>query len=279
VRSSVLIILAAFLGLVAAGLVYLRLGSADEGRVIVVATTEIEAGGAITAGQVKTMPWDSSAVPDGAFKDPKLVIGRIARAPIAAGFPILESSLAKPDAKSGLTSVINEGWRAISVEADEVSGVAGFIMPGSYVDVLVSGKDMSGASFSKIVLEYVRVLAVEQDTKADPEQPRVVRAVTLELSPEQSERLDLARSVGKLSLALRNQFDKQSSASRGARLNDLMAGAGDLPAETQQPTAPAAPQAAAAPGVSPARNAPARPVRANPQVEEIRGTGNMAGAY
>lgn len=271
-RASVLIILSAFLGLLAAGLVYTRLGN-DEGKVIVVAKTEIEAGSAITAGQIRTMPWDASAIPTGAFENPTLVIGRIARAPIASGLPVLESSLAKPDAKSGLTSVINEGWRAISVEADEVSGVAGFIMPGSYVDVLVSGKDMAGASFSKIVLEYVRVLAVEQDTKADPEQPRVVRAVTLELSPEQSERLDLARSVGKLSLALRNQFDKQSSASRGARLNDLMEGAGNPPPSAPQAAAPAPAQPAVAAGSGPARANAARAVRANPQVEEIRGTG------
>jgi pilus assembly protein CpaB len=273
----VLIAIAAVLGLLAAGLVYVRLGRGGADHVIVVATGDLEAGSAIGAEKIKAVPWATSVVPEGAFEDPKLVVGRIARMPIATGQPIMESNLAKPDAKSGLTSVINEGWRAISVEADEVSGVAGFIMPGSYVDVLVSGKDMAGASFSKIVLQYVRVLAVEQDTKADPEQPRVVRAVTLELSPEQSERLDLARSVGKLSLALRNQFDKRPSISRGARLNDLMAGAGNpapTPSASPQPAAPSAGRAMP----TAARPASAQPVRSVAQVEEIRGTGNPVGA-
>jgi pilus assembly protein CpaB len=198
------------------------------------------------------------------------VVGRIARTSLAAGEPVLDFSLAKPDAKSGLASVIREGSRAISVEADEVSGVAGFVLPGSFVDVLVSGKDTAGSSFSKIVLEYVRVLAVEQDTQANPEQPRVVRAVTLELSPAQAERLDLARSIGKLSLVLRNEFDKRPSQSRGARLDDLMVGAAIVP---QQPVSStnSVPPARVATGVTPAGSNSMK----GSSVEIVRGTRAM----
>ena len=101
-------------------------------------------------------------------------------------------------------------------------GVAGFALPGSYVDVLVSARDARNEPFSKIVLGRVKVLAVAQETAADPAKPKVVNAVTLELTPAESERLDLARSVGSLSLALRNELDRAQLTSAGARLDDLM---------------------------------------------------------
>jgi pilus assembly protein CpaB len=102
-----------------------------------------------------------------------------------------------------------------------VVGVAGFALPGNYVDVLVSAKDSESRPFSKIVLNRVKVLAVAQDTTADPTKPKVVTAVTLELTPAESEQLDLARSIGALSLVLRNEIDAGLSSSNGARLMDL----------------------------------------------------------
>lgn len=273
-RSRGLLLAAAIVGLLAAGLIYLRLANQGDAKTVVVAASDIAAGTAIRADQVKEVPWAAVMTPQGSFQEAGPVIGRIARESLEAGEPILEFSLAKPDAKSGLTSVIREGWRAISVEADEVSGVAGFIMPGSYVDILLSGKDASGAPFSKIVLQYVRVLAVEQDTKTDTTQPRVVRAVTIELSPEQSERLDLARSIGKLSLVLRNEFDKTPSQSRGARPDDLMAGAGSLPAK---PESVLASEAKVSSPSTPVATAPARePAIRSSTVETIRGTREVA---
>jgi pilus assembly protein CpaB len=267
-----LLILSSVLGLIAAALVFFRVSGADNEKTIVVATASIAAGNAIRADQIKVIPWGTSVIPQGSFRDVKQVVGRVARNSLTDGEPIFDFSLAKPDAKSGLASVIREGSRAISVEADEVSGVAGFVLPGSFVDVLISGKDGEGSSFSKIVLQYVRVLAVEQNTQADPEQPRVVRAVTLELSPEQAERLGLARTIGKLSLVLRNEFDKRPSQSRGARMDDLMEGS---PVTAQNP-----PPTSAAPTPSAARAAAARPstrgeFRQQSSVEIVRGTRNM----
>lgn len=134
--------------------------------------------------------------------------------------------------------MIAAGKRAISVRVNDVVGVAGFALPGNYVDVLVSAKDSSGHPFSKIVLNRVKVLAVAQDTTADPTKPKVVNAVTLELTPQESEQLDLARSIGSLSLVLRNELDTTSSSSVGARLVDLTQQAAPIEAEAPatQPT-------------------------------------------
>ncbi len=264
-RSSLLFIFSGALGLLAAAMVLYNFGDTSDSKTIVIAASEIDAGSIIRAEQLKTIPWAASSLPQGVFEDAKQVAGRISRTSLVVGEPVFEFNLAKQAAMSGLSSVINEGSRAISVEANEVSGVAGFIVPGSYVDVLVSGKDMSGAAFSKIVLQYVRVLAVEQETKVNPEQPRVVRAVTLELSPQQSEQLDLARSIGKLSLALRNEFDKRSSQSPGARLNDLMAGAGTVPSESTVSVARTSPIASVSGATSTVYDS-------RPMAEEVRGT-------
>jgi pilus assembly protein CpaB len=119
--------------------------------------------------------------------------------------------------------VIAEGKRAITVRVNDVIGVAGFALPGNYVDIIVStqkdvqpGSDGREQSISKIVLERILVLAVAQEVNRDETKPKVVNAVTLEVTPEQAEKLDLARSVGTLSLALRNQVDPQSALTEGA---------------------------------------------------------------
>jgi len=118
--------------------------------------------------------------------------------------------------------LITVGKRAITVRVNDVIVVAGFALPVSYVDILANLKDRGGQSYSKVVLSRVKVLAVAQETEVDTSKPKIVNAVTLELSPEESERLDLARSVGSLSLVLRNELDKDVGGSRGARIEDLL---------------------------------------------------------
>ena len=121
---------------------------------------------------------------------------------------------------------MEEGRRAITVSVNEIVGVAGFAQPGGRVDILVSTQGENGKQISKIVLENVKVLAVAQQTSADPSKPKVVNAVTLEVTPDQAERLDLARSVGTLSLALRNELDKKEVVTRGAAKASLLRGFG-----------------------------------------------------
>ena len=236
-----LFITALLLGLMAAGIVLSLFGSGfgSAKLSVVVAATDIQPGVAIRADQLKTIEWGGAELPQGAFQLVNQVVGRVLRAQAFTGEQLLESKLAPRSAKGGLATIITPGSRAISVSVDEVVGVAGFALPGAYVDVLVSAKDASQAPFSRIVLERIKVLAAEQETTADPNVPKVVRAVTLELTPREAEILDLARSVGNLSLALRSEFDNARGQGRGARQADL--GVGALPAAPSPPQAPPAP--------------------------------------
>ncbi|AOI90338.1 Flp pilus assembly protein CpaB [Burkholderia pseudomultivorans] len=187
---------------------------------IAVAATDLNLGEPLGPNQVHTVSWPTGSVPPGAFTDPKELDGRVVRTSLARGEPVIESKLAPVGTKGGLSAVIAEGSRAITVRVNDVVGVAGFALPGNYVDVIVNtqaqqGKS-DGQSISKIVLEHILVLAVAQQVSRDDTAPKVVNAVTLEVTPDQAERLDLARSVGTLSLVLRNQIDKQTLNTDGA---------------------------------------------------------------
>lgn len=255
-RPSALILLALALGAVAAFAVARwagPLGGGSKGPLVVIAAGDIQPGLPIAANNITTVRWPTASVPAGALTDPGKVVGRVARQVIVAGEPVLEARLAGVNAQGGLSAMIEEGKRAITVRVNDVIAVAGFALPGSYVDVLVSAKDAAGDPFSKIVLDRVKVLAVAQETAADPAKPKVVNAVTLELSPEESEKLDLARSIGTLSLVLRNEFDAEAAGSSGARLNDLVRSKPQMSAEP-------APRSAVVRSAAPRRG-----------VEELRG--------
>ena len=181
---------------------------------VAVAATDLGLGRQITTEQIRLVDWPSGAVPLGAFADVAELQDRVTRSNVQRDEPILESKLAPKGTKGGLSAVISEGKRAITVRVNDVVGVAGFALPGNYVDVMVNTKDESKAkgdqSISKIVLEKILVLAVAQEAGRDDTKPKVVNAVTLEVSPGQAEAIDLARSVGQLSLVLRNQVDARS---------------------------------------------------------------------
>lgn len=219
-------------------------GAQTSGAKVVVVEQPIEAGKAIKADQIKIIDWPTSSVPREASNRTTDVVGRIALVPMIPGEPVLPGKLAPINATGGLSSIIPEGKRAITVKVNEVVAVAGFALPGSYVDVLVSGNDENGQPFARTVLSRVKVLAVAQETAADPAKPKVVNAVTLELSPYESEKLDLARNIGKLSLVLRNELDTAIVNSAGARMPDIV-NARSIRATTPEPVAQAAPAASA----------------------------------
>jgi pilus assembly protein CpaB len=226
-RPSILVGLALLLGAFTAYLAaqWVGLGTQASSRPhvrLVAASTAIEAGTVIASGQVKAVDWLSPEWPAQAVQEPQKVVGRVTRYPLQPGELVLESKLAPTDAKAGLAAMITEGKRAISVRVNEVIAVAGFALPGNYVDVLVSGKDNAQQPFSRVVISRAKVLAIAQDTAADPAKPKVVNAVTLELTPQETERLDLARAVGTLSLVLRNESDNIAWTSPGARLSDIL---------------------------------------------------------
>lgn len=193
---------------------------------IVVAAVDIELGGKITPQMLTTADWPSGSVPAGAFKEVKDLQDRVIKVGIMRGEAIVERKLAPPGSQGGLSAVIAEGKRAMTVRVNDVVGVAGFALPGNYVDVMVNAQQdqargEEGRQISKTVLEHVLVLAVAQEAGRDDTKPRVVSAVTLELSLDDAEKLDLARSVGTLSLVLRNQVDKQTVATQGITKSEL----------------------------------------------------------
>lgn len=189
---------------------------------VVVASQEVQVGTRLTPDLLKVIDWPSGSLPEGVFQDTGVLDGRVAKVNLQRGEPVLESKLAPEGTAGGLSGVIADGKRAITVRVNDVVGVAGFALPGSLVDILVNTKDDNDQSISKIVLEQILVLAVAQDLGRDETKPKVVNAVTLEVTPEQAERIDLARSVGSLSLVLRNQIDRGLGETRGIRPNDLL---------------------------------------------------------
>jgi pilus assembly protein CpaB len=232
-------------------------GAAQTGPRVVVLASGIEAGMPLTANHLRVMVWPGKTAPLGAVDSADKLVARVVRQSMVTGEPVLESRLAPIDVKGGLSATLTPGQRAITVRVNDVIGVAGFALPGSFVDVLVSARDARNEPFSKIVLDRVKVLAVAQETAADPAKPKVVNAVTLALTPEESERLDLARSVGSLSLALRNELDRTPLSSEGTRLDDLMRGQAPASAASRKTDARKPALAPAAPSLG---------------VEEFRGT-------
>jgi len=213
---------------------------------IAVALVDISLGTRMTPEMIRMVDWPSGALPPGVFNDAKVLDTRVARTGIQRGEPIMESKLAPPGTKGGLSAVVAEGMRAITVRVNDVVGVAGFALPGNFIDILVNTQEdgvksaTKDQTISKIVLEHILVLAVAQESGRDDTKPKVVNAVTLEVSPEQAERLDLARSVGTLSLVLRNQVDLKLGATEGATKASLFDA--KVTPEDPKPTASPAPR-------------------------------------
>jgi len=236
------------------------------GTRVVVAMADIPQGSRIAAANLQVVEWPAGVLPPGVAADPKALDGRIARTDIGRGEPVLESKLAPPGTTGGLSAVVASGKRAMTVRVNDVVGVAGFALPGNYVDILVNlaaaGGDMGAReqSISKIVLERILVLAVAQESNRDDTKPKVVNAVTLELTPEQVEKLDLARSIGSLSLVLRNQIDPQPANTAGATRASVLGMPEPAPARPAAPLPAPAPAPDMAPrAAAPRPAAPAQP--------------------
>jgi pilus assembly protein CpaB len=245
--------------------------SATNSNKVAVATVDIGMGARVTPESVRLVDWPVNSMPPGAVVDLKALDGRITRTNILRGEPLSENKLAPAGTTGGLSAVVAAGKRAMTVRVNDVVGVAGFALPGNFVDILVNTQsDNQGDSavreqaISKIVLERILVLAIAQESNRDDTKPKVVNAVTLELTPEQVEKLDLARSVGTLSLVLRNQIDPLSANTGGATKSSLLDDG--KPVAKPAPVAPpvAAPAAAPRPRV-------ARPAPEGDKIEVIKG--------
>ena len=174
---------------------------------IVVAAESLAYGTAMTPDNVVEIPWFSNTLPEGAFavKDDLLSGGRrVALSPLKRGEAVLRSKITGPGQRASLASLLDEGKRAVTVSVDDVRGVAGFVLPGDFVDIVIIADDGSPKrqSYSDILLEHVKVLAIDQVASEGEGQPTVAKAVTVEVTKEQAQKILLATNIGKLSLIL-----------------------------------------------------------------------------
>lgn len=175
---------------------------------VVVAASEISFGERIRQTDVKTISWPRESVPDGTFSDPAKVVGRFSTLKLLPGELVLRQRVASESAGSSLSTLIEPNRRAVTVRVNDVIGVAGFLLPGNRVDVLATRMDRDRRAETRTLLQNLKVLAVDQTSgPGGKNEPVVVRAVTLEMSPEEAELLVSATEEGTVQLALRNPDD------------------------------------------------------------------------
>ena len=221
-----------------------RYANAQKTVPILVANDTLAFGAPIGAKDVRQIDWPAQSSPEGAFanfaeltKDGR----RIALSPFVRDEPIIASKVSAPDQRASLSTVIEKGKRAVTVAVDDVRGVAGFIFPGDFVDVALTRTDNSTGpqSFSEVILQHVKVLAIDQMAGQRQEHPTVAKAVTVEVDPEQALRILLAANVGKLSLILRQPAEVALAPDAKVTDRDLFGGdeaqAPDLPAAQPNP--------------------------------------------
>lgn len=190
---------------------------------VVVAARNLEPGTRLEASMMEVASFPAATSLKDSFQQTAQVEGRVVTSRVVQGEPVLAAKLAKPGEQAGLAAVLGPGRRAITVKVNDVSSVAGFTLPGSYVDLVVNTIDEHQKPLSKIVLERVLVLAVAQQTSpGEKSKLPASGTVTLEVSPEQAEQVDLARNIGHLAFALRNHADVEPVATSGARRADLL---------------------------------------------------------
>jgi pilus assembly protein CpaB len=211
-----MIVLAVIALILSAGVTYLayrliapRLQSQQEMTSIVVTTAACPPGTRITEKEVTLTSWPKTTVPVGSFTDLSSVIGRGVVVQMFPNEPVLESKLAPREAGAGMAVAIPDGMRAVSIQVNDVIGVAGFIQPGSRVDLILTGTPTPGMeTASKIVMENLQILATGQNVQQDANgKPQNVPVVTLLVTPEQAEIITLAVGDGPIRLALRNPMD------------------------------------------------------------------------
>lgn len=188
---------------------------------VVVAAADLPLGTELKKEDVSVANYPVGAVPDGVFSKPTDVIGRGVISTIVKNEPVLAAKLASKEAGAGLPPIIPDGMRAVSVRVNDVIGVAGYVLPGTRVDVVCTESPTSQPqdATSKVILSNVQVLTAGTRMEQDQEKgkPMQVTVVTLLVYPEQSERLALASTEGKIQLALRNPLDQSAPETPGVR--------------------------------------------------------------
>jgi len=220
-----------------------RLIAAETPRAkVAIAAHDMTLGTILSAEDVKLIDWPEDALPPGYVSTADEIVGRGLISPVRANEVLLETKLAVKDAGGGLAISVPEGMRAVSVRVDEVIGVAGFVLPATRVDVMVTlpPKPPRSETMTQVFLQNLLVLAAGQLVQQDAEgKPVIVAVITLLVAPEQGELLVLGANEGKIQLALRNTLDLDDIETRGAQVSDL------LRTRPRQPRGPSTPRVAA----------------------------------
>ncbi|PAQ00745.1 Flp pilus assembly protein CpaB [Mesorhizobium mediterraneum] len=221
-----------------------------ERNTVVVAAVALKFGDTLTVDKLREVAWPSGAVPAGAFKTTKEMLDgegtKQALQAIGVNEPVLATKITGPGQRATLSAVLGEGMKAVSIRVNDVLGVAGFVFPGDRVDVLLTRKvrttQGTDQSFVDVLLQSMKVLAVDQVADESTENPTVVKAVTLEVSTKDAQKLTLAADAGQLSLALRQAAASKGETTERITLSDLT---GDTPDDVAARQAELAKQAIA----------------------------------
>ncbi len=181
----------------------------DSAGSVVVAAVEIPFGVKIEEAQIKLIAWPgNSAPPQGAYSSKDQVVNKVAMNKFYPDEIITDKRISEYLGGSTLSAMITKEYRAISVRVDDVVGVAGFILPGNKIDILSTKMDRpTNKATTRTLLQNIKVLAVDQEASQEKEKPAIVRAVTLELRPDQAEIMVQAMQEGTIQLTLRNPLD------------------------------------------------------------------------
>lgn len=178
---------------------------------IVVAATDVNIGTRLDKTQLALAQWPKASVPKGAFEDIEQVAGRVSVTKMLTGIPILAAELAAPNSGAGMVALIKPGMRAMAIRVDEVVGVGGFILPNTFVDIISIDEKSKRTKVAETFLRKVEVLAIAQETFIEEGKPKVVRTVTMELSPDDAELLAEKTHEGPIRLVLRNPLDEKET--------------------------------------------------------------------
>jgi len=193
-------------------------------KTIVVAAKPLRYGMELTADSLREIPWSQDAVPKGAFNSiSEILVGgkRVVLTPVEANEPVLALKITGAGQRATLSSLVQDGMKAVTIRVNDVEGVGGFVLPGDRVDVVLTRQTDKDKASTEVVLQNARVLAIDQSADISADKPAVAKAVTLEVSTDQAQRVWLASSVGSLSLLLRKAGETNAESTKRITLSDF----------------------------------------------------------
>jgi pilus assembly protein CpaB len=194
-------------------------------QTLVVANRPLRFGAELSPSVMREIPWPEADMPAGSFKTASEVLTegrRVVLTAIEANEPILASKITGPGQRATLSAIISPGMKAVTVRVNDVDGVAGFVLPGDRVDILMTRQLEKSSAMNDVVLQNARVLAIDQLADERTDKPSVAKAVTIEVDIIGAQKISLASQVGSLSLALRRAGEAESAKSRLVTLTDLL---------------------------------------------------------